>query len=100
MNECQALYPDDMSGDEDEAGEDEEAIEENAEDGDEQNGYEENYYETNPQNFADFEENNGEFYTAANIDQNDIELSDRGLEVLRRLNINFQTSIQSLILKH
>jgi hypothetical protein len=69
MNECQALYPDeDMSGDEDERDEEEGDCEEN-EYGDE---------------FGE-----GEFVDISS-DPN-IQLSDRGQEVLRRININYQT---------
>ena len=69
MNDCQALYPDDsMSGDEDEEDENEEEI-----------GDEEIIHEYNESEFID-----------ANTDPNDIQLSERGQQILRRLNINYQ----------
>ena len=69
MNECQALYPDeDMSGDEEGREED---------DGDcEENEYGDEY-------------DDGEFVDISS-DPN-IQLSDRGQEVLRRININYET---------
>ena len=78
MNDCQALYPDEsMSGDEedgDEEGEQGEEIEEE-EQGDE--------------DVKEYDENN---FFDADTDPNDIELSARGQQILRRLNINFQNS--------
>ena len=72
MNDCQALYPDDsMSGEED--GEEEEDEEDEEELGDE--------------DVQEYDENN---FFDANTDPNDIELSARGQQILRRLNFNMQ----------
>ena len=70
MNDCQALYPDEsMSGDDEEDEEGEEDEEEGAE----------LVHEYDESGFID-----------ANTDPNDIQLSARGQEILRRLNINYQ----------
>ena len=70
MNDCQALYPDESMSGEDEGEEDEDA-----EHGDE------DVQEYDEQNFYD-----------ADTDPNDIELSVRGQQILRRLNVNFQNN--------
>ena len=82
MNDCQALYPDEsMSGDEEE---DEE--EEGEECEDEEHG-DEDVHEYDERNFFD-----------ADTDPNDIELSVRGQQILRRLNINFQNNSKLIVL--
>lgn len=74
MNQCQALYPDEsMSGDE----------EEDEEDRQDRIGYE----------FLDDGAEMGELdpsYYNEFTNPDDIELSSKGQEILRRLNINFQ----------
>ena len=77
MNECQSLYPDNsMSGDEEEGDQDgEEGAEED--DANENGDYD----------AAEFEDSTGEV-PATNGNQ-EVQLSTRGQEILRRININY-----------
>jgi nucleotide-sensitive chloride channel 1A len=82
INECQAMHPDpeDMSSGEEE--EDEEA------EGDENGvGYDD---EENDFRDADEEENFEEASQELNSNLENVELSDRGRQILRRLNINYE----------
>jgi hypothetical protein len=89
MNECQALYPNSMSDDEDDDDEEEQAGEE-----EEEGVYNEEYND-------DEEGNQAEEFVDVEIDNRgggiiedqpimDVQLSERGQQILRRLNINYQ----------
>lgn len=75
MNQCQALYPDEsMSGDEEE---------------DEEDRHDRIGYEFADDNVGEINEMDPVYYNEF-TNQDDVELSSKGQEILRRLNINFQ----------
>ncbi|CAF0893122.1 unnamed protein product [Brachionus calyciflorus] len=72
INECQALYPDEeMSGDEESEEEDDEEVED------------------------DYQNEENQFFDSSS-DLNNIQLSDRGQEILRRLNINYDVNADKI----
>ena len=87
MNDCQALYPDSMSGEEDEENEN-----------DLDNEYDQAACEND---FVDDEDENelkneNQFYDIeSNFNPDEVELSERGQQILRRLNINYQLQSKS-----
>lgn len=92
INECQALYPDEMSGDEqeqDENDEEEEGLD------DDENSADADFDEANYRDDDDYVEefkNGGKFYDA-DSDLNNIELSEKGQQILRRINITYQSKL-------
>jgi hypothetical protein len=89
MNECQALYPDPDMSDDDER----EENEFDDEDEDEESADAEAPYQIINGNGTNGHVNGmGEQFYDINTDPNDIQLSERGQQILRRLNINYERS--------
>ena len=94
MNDCQALYPDSMSGEEDEEEDDENDLE---------NGYDQ---AACGNDFVDDEDENqlnneNKLYDIeSNFNPNEVELSEKGQQILRRLNINYQLQSKSKLPKY
>ena len=81
MNECQAVYPDSNSGDEES---DEERYN--------QIGYEQNFADDQDAVVEITDDQNPMTYFDEQTDPDNVELSAKGQEILRRLNLNFIAS--------